>query len=113
MDEHDMFAPNGRALPVLLSEWQDSDVAHYQLGSVLGLSPDTSFASAKAIVTTVNPRGTAIQRVADALVHAGILQFREDPDGPQYRWALAEESDVTSTLRIRDRDAPPPLGSIP
>lgn len=86
IEESDSFAVAGRLLPMLLSTWQDSDVAHYYLGSVLGMFPNTPFNLVKGVVSTVNPKGTAIQRAADALVRAEILEYRNEPDGPQYRW---------------------------
>lgn len=66
-----------------LLEWTDVDHAQYALAVVLGaIDPDhTSFATeAKAVFWTDNRLGNALYATLRALVAAGVLEARDEPD---------------------------------
>ena len=70
-----------------LSDWTDLDVAQYAVGVALGVfATGTDFPThAKPLLWTSNPVGEALKSILDALVLAGALLYRDEPDY-QYRW---------------------------
>jgi hypothetical protein len=68
-----------------LADWTDWDYAGYSLGLQLGiLSGDFAVAN-KAVFWTDNPLGNGLHDALLALVTAGVLERREEPD-EQFRW---------------------------
>jgi hypothetical protein len=68
-----------------LAEWTDWDGAAYVLGRTLGLFHDTDFLRAKHVFWTDNRLGNGLHDALLALVDAGVLDRREEPD-EQFRW---------------------------
>ena len=68
-----------------LADWTDWDVAAYRLGRTLGVFDDKDFRQAKGTFWTDNPLGNGLHDALLALVGAGLLDRREEPD-EQFRW---------------------------
>jgi hypothetical protein len=63
-----------------LDDWTDWDFAAYRLGRVLGLFGDADFIRSKHIFGTNNRLGNGLHDALLALVTAGVLERREEPD---------------------------------
>lgn len=74
------------SLQVTLSEWTDWDVAAFELGRALGVFEAVTFQDRKGVFWTDNPLGNGLHAALGALVEAGVLERRDEPDD-QYRWA--------------------------
>ncbi|GLI00926.1 hypothetical protein [Phytohabitans aurantiacus] len=68
-----------------LDDWTDWDAAAYVLGRILGLFPDADFLDVKHVFWTDNQLGNGLRDALLALVAAGVLGRREEPD-EQFRW---------------------------
>jgi hypothetical protein len=68
-----------------LSDWTDWDGAAYCLGRSLGLFHTVNFLRAKHVFWTDNELGNGLHDALLALVKAGVLDRREEPD-EQFRW---------------------------
>jgi hypothetical protein len=75
-----------------LAEWQDVDVAQYTVGRAIGLFAGQDFRQVKYVFWTENPLGTGLWEMLGAMVKAGILECRDEPD-MQYRWSPAGPDD--------------------
>jgi hypothetical protein len=74
------------SLAMDLAEWTDSDVAAYLLGRSLGLFQNQNFQTdTKHVFWTNNPLGNGLHDALLALVRAGVLERRDEPD-EQFRW---------------------------
>ena len=71
-----------------LAQWTDGDGAQYELGRSLGLFSDRSFMQVKWVFWSNNPLGQALWDMLHALVKAGVLEYRDEPDH-QFRWRTA------------------------
>ncbi|WP_262282227.1 hypothetical protein [Micromonospora sp. MA102] len=71
-----------------LAEWTDVDCAQYELGRSLGLFSGRSFMQVKWVFWSNNPLGQALWDMLQALVKAGVLEYRDEPDH-QFRWRTA------------------------
>lgn len=93
-----------------LAGWTDWDGAAYQLGACLGFWPEfgapvsvegwhDSWHGVKGVMWSANPLGDGLYHFLDALVEAGCLERREEPD-IQYRWNpnYKGSEDIVSTL---------------
>jgi hypothetical protein len=74
------------ALASDLREWTYWDGAAFALGTTLGLFEGRSFRDAKSVFWTDNPLGNGLHDALLALVRAGVLERREEPD-EQFRWS--------------------------
>jgi hypothetical protein len=73
-----------------LADWTDWDCAGYAVGVTLGIfTGDEERQSVKWIFWSANPLGEELANVLDALVRAGILEHRDEPE-QQYRWACTQ-----------------------
>ena len=68
-----------------LADWTDWDVAAYALGRALGLFREADFLGVKQVFWTDNHLGVGLHDALLALVSAGVLDRREEPD-EQFRW---------------------------
>lgn len=68
-----------------LDDWTDWDAAAYALGRTLGLFHDADFPRVKHVFWTDNRLGNGLHDALLALVSAGVLDRREEPD-EQFRW---------------------------
>ncbi|MGN9810170.1 hypothetical protein ACTMSW_12525 [Micromonospora sp. BQ11] len=75
-----------------LAEWTDVDGAQYVLGRSLGLFSDRSFQQVKWVFWSNDPLGQALWDMLHALVEAGVLEYRDEPDH-QFRWRTATPLD--------------------
>jgi hypothetical protein len=69
-----------------LQDWTEWDGAAYDLGCALGLFRDTDFQWVKHIFWTDNQLGNGLHDALLALVNAGKLDRRDEPD-EQFRWS--------------------------
>jgi hypothetical protein len=69
-----------------LDDWTDWDAAAYALGRTLGLFHDADFLGVKHVFWTDNQLGNGLHDALLALVAAGVLDHREEPD-EQFRWS--------------------------
>jgi hypothetical protein len=72
-----------------LADWQDIDVAAYELGATLGVFPENdpdfeNFRDRKAIFWAANPLGDALYAMLRSLVEIGVLEHNEN--AMSYRW---------------------------
>src|SRR4051794_30847414 len=84
---HDALMRHNRAgtFAADLADWTDADVACHRLGVSIGLFEDADFQARKGVFWTDNPVGNSLYDALMALVRAGVLDHREDPDN-QFRW---------------------------
>ncbi|GIF78619.1 hypothetical protein Asi02nite_81370 [Asanoa siamensis] len=75
-----------------LAEWTDVDGAQYELGRTVGLFADRTFFQVKWVFWSNNPLGQALCDMLHALVKAGVLDYRDEPDN-QFRWKTAAPLD--------------------
>ncbi|NYH42936.1 hypothetical protein HNR22_002663 [Micromonospora jinlongensis] len=75
-----------------LAEWTDVDGAQYELGRATGLFADRTFLQVKWVLWSSNPLGQALYDMLHALVRAGVLEYRDEPDH-QFRWRTAAPID--------------------
>lgn len=68
-----------------LAGWADWDGAAYQLGRAIGLFEGVTFGDAKHVFWTDNDLGNGLHEALVALVRAGVLERRDEPD-EQFRW---------------------------
>ena len=89
-----------------LSGWTDWDSAMYHLGTCLGFWPEFGapgdatgpfdpWHGYKGVIWSGNPVGDAISYFFVALVEAGCLERRDEPD-IQYRWNPNYKGDISS-----------------
>ena len=71
-----------------LADWTDWDGAAFELGRALGLFEGQTFQGAKGVFWSDNPLGNGLHDGLQALVAAGVLEHRDEPDD-QYRWIFA------------------------
>lgn len=69
-----------------LGDWTGWDVAAYSLGCVLGVFREVEFLRVRHIFWTDNHLGSGLHDALLALVNAGVLERREEPD-EQFRWS--------------------------
>jgi hypothetical protein len=68
-----------------LEYWTDWDAAAFALGHALGLFQDADPLRVKHVFWTDNQLGNGLHDALLALVSAGVLDRREEPD-EQFRW---------------------------
>ncbi len=68
-----------------LAGWTDWDYAAYLLGTHLGLLTGNFATRNKHVSWTENQLGNGLHAALHALVDAGVLERRTDPD-EQFRW---------------------------
>jgi hypothetical protein len=73
-------------LAVDLAQWTDWDAAAFVLGLNLGLFQNSQFAGVKYIFWSDTELGEGLHDALLALVRAGVLDRREEPD-EQFRWS--------------------------
>lgn len=71
-----------------LADWTDWDGAAYCLGQAIGLFEGVAFTEAKHVFWTDNDLGNGLRNALAALVSAGVLEYRDEPDD-QFRWKRA------------------------
>ncbi|MEV1319622.1 hypothetical protein AB0J14_26485 [Micromonospora arborensis] len=81
-----------------LAEWTDVDGAQYELGRAVGLFSDDTFLQVKWVFSSNNPLGQALYDMLHALVQAGVLEYRDEPDH-QFRWKTAAPLDGLTVKR--------------
>ncbi len=69
-----------------LAAWTDWDWAAYRLGRAIGLFGDQTFFQVKGVFWTDSALGDGLHAALGALVDAGVLDQRGEPD-LQYRWS--------------------------
>jgi len=80
-----------RTLQERLKEWQDFDVAAYELGVTLGLFEDDpqgtyeAFRANKGIFWSDNPLGNALYGILQSLAEQDFLDW--DREESKYRWS--------------------------
>ena len=80
------------ALSRTLADWTDWDSAAYAVGTALGVfTGDEDWLSMKGTFWSANPLGDGLHDVLMALVRAGVLEHRDEPD-LQFRWSAARQS---------------------
>ena len=67
-------------------DWTDWDEAAHALGRALGMFHHAEPQHTKHVAWSDNPLGNGLQTALLALVKAGVLDYREEPDF-QYRWS--------------------------
>jgi len=72
-----------------VADWTEWDVAAYALGRALGLFETRSFVQVKGTFWTDNALGNGLHDALGALVRAGVLEQRDEPDD-QYRAATPQ-----------------------
>lgn len=77
-----------------LAEWTDWDLAADALGRRLGVLKGSYATQTKGIHWTNNPLGAGLHDALLALVRAGVLERREDPD-EQFKWRGSNVPRVT------------------
>ncbi|MEU7613456.1 hypothetical protein [Micromonospora sp. NPDC049204] len=75
-----------------LADWTDVDGAQYALGRAVGLFVDHTFLQVKWVFWSDSPVGAALYDMLHALVRAGVLDHRDEPDH-QFRWKTATPPD--------------------
>ena len=73
------------ALADELAEWTDWDFAAFLVGLNLDVLSGNFATDSKAVFWTKNSLGDGLHDVLLALVRAGVLERREEPD-EQFRW---------------------------
>ena len=74
------------SLKNVLKDWHDIDGAQYELARLLGvIDQEKSFQETKHIWWTNDVIGNMMFNLLEALVGAGVLESRTEPDH-QYRW---------------------------
>jgi hypothetical protein len=69
-----------------LADWTDWDFAGYRLGRSIGLFAGQNFhIDVKHVFWTSNPLGDGLHDALLALVLAGVVERRDEPD-EQFRW---------------------------
>lgn len=69
-----------------MADWTDVDAAQHLLAQCLGIFPrDVSMIEKKWVYWSDNALGSALYRMLEALVSAGVIEKRDEPD-LQYRW---------------------------
>ena len=68
-----------------LAGWTDWDDAAFELGRTLGLFAERSFRDVKYVFWSSNALGDGLHDALLALVAAGVLDRRDEPD-EQFRW---------------------------
>ena len=68
-----------------MADWEDWDCAAYALGRKLGLFENRTFREVKGMFWTDNDLGNGLHDALLALVRAGVLERRDEPD-EQFRW---------------------------
>ncbi|WP_433270297.1 hypothetical protein ACQPWR_14760 [Micromonospora vinacea] len=81
-----------------LAEWTDVDGAQYELGRTVGLFTDRTFWQVKWVFWSNNPLGQSLWDMLHALVKAGVLEYRDEPDH-QFRWKTAAPLDGLTAER--------------
>ena len=77
-----------------LADWVDWDCAAYAVGVALGVfTGEEERLSLKWIFWSANPLGDGLANVLNSLVHAGVLDYREEPE-QQYRWVVTERQSL-------------------
>lgn len=70
-----------------LSDWTDWDAASYVFGCEIGIfSGVEEWITVKSIFWSKNALGEGLLEALDALVKAGVVEHRSEPDD-QYRWS--------------------------
>ncbi|MFF0153566.1 hypothetical protein [Micromonospora sp. NPDC005203] len=75
-----------------LAQWTDVDGAQYEVGRTMGLFTGRTFPQVKWVFWSDNPVGAALYDMLHALVRAGVLDHRDEPDH-QFRWKTAAPLD--------------------
>lgn len=83
-----------KPLRVLLSDWQEADVAMFHLATVLGIVEKTNipFGGKKHLFWSNNPVGNLLFDQLKQLVEVGILEF--DDEDQRFRWNSADDKQV-------------------
>ncbi len=68
-----------------LAEWMDWDYSAYVLGTHIGAVTGDFATTNKHVFWTDNRLGNGLHAALNALVEAGVLERREEPD-EQFRW---------------------------
>jgi hypothetical protein len=69
-----------------LTSWTDTDVAQHALGRAIGLfDRESEMRDHKAVFWSANRLGDGLRAALMALVDAGVLEHRTEPDD-QFRW---------------------------
>jgi hypothetical protein len=70
-----------------LSDWVGWEGAEFELAVLLGLveAGEESWLKNKGIFWTANPVSDALSQMLQALVKAGVLEYRTEPDH-EFRW---------------------------
>lgn len=89
-----------------LKDWQDFDVASYNLGVVLGLFEDVELSECifnkapKWIFWTNNPMGTMFSNMLNQLLEVGILESNNDQ---QFRWDSNRVEEYKKEFKMSER----------
>jgi hypothetical protein len=80
-----------------LADWTDWDGAAYDLGRAIGLFQGTDWLRARHVFWTDNELGNGLHDALLALVHAGVLDRRDEPD-EQFRWSARQPPTATISI---------------
>jgi hypothetical protein len=76
-----------------MTDWLDWDEAAESYGRALGIFDGASQRQVNQIVLSDNPLGGGLHAGMMALVQAGVVERREEPD-EQFRWIFGTISDI-------------------
>lgn len=87
-----------------LADWRDWDGASFELGACLGFWMDFGaphgidpWHGVKGVMWSNNPLGNSLANFLEALVEAGVLEKREEPD-IAFRWNPNYQGDANGSM---------------
>lgn len=95
-----------------LADWSDWDMAALSYGAAIGVFDDASRRQVRRVVLSDNDLGSGLHDGVMALVTAGVLERREQPE-EQFRWVFAGPKSLPGALESWGADAKPLALDLP
>jgi hypothetical protein len=95
-----------------LAEWRDWDVAAHSYGLAVGVFDGATARQVRRVVLSDNSLGSGLHAGVLALVEAGVLERREEPD-EQFRWVFGGPESLPGALEAGEVDARPTALDLP